>query len=148
MAANRALSAEDGFLSTRTLIGSRETQFSDIDLTVKTKPNGDVYKKTEVAAVKQAVKNLLLTNHFEKPFRPYFGGNLNDILFELASDETDITIQDDCKLAIENYEPRARVIDIIVNDNIDRNEVKVKVIFQVRNLNDIVEVETTLSRLR
>ena len=146
--ATRALSAEDAFLSTRTLIGSRETEFSDIDLTFKRKPNGDIYKKTEAAAVKQAVKNLLLTNHYEKPFKPFFGGNLNDILFELANDNTDITIQDDCKLAIENYEPRARVIDIIVNDNLDRKEIFVKVIFQDRNLNDIVEVETTLTRLR
>jgi|TARA_B110000444_G_scaffold246812_1_gene268741 phage baseplate assembly protein W len=148
MATSRALSAEDGFLEVQTLVGTRSKAYQDIDLTFKLKPNGDVYKKTDAAAVKQSVKNLLLTNHYEKPFQPYFGGNLNDILFELANDTTSITLRDDVVNAINNYEERAKVLDVKISDNIDRNEVKVKVIFQVKNLNDIVEVETTLSRLR
>ena len=148
MATSRALSAEDGFLEVQTLVGTRSKSYQDIDLSFKLKPNGDVYKKSDAAAVKQSVKNLLLTNHYEKPFQPYFGGNLNDILFELANDTTSITLRDDVINAINNYEERAKVLDVQISDNIDRNEVKVKVIFQVRNLNDIVEVETTLSRLR
>ena len=99
-------------------------------------------------AVKQAVKNLLLTNHYEKPFKPYFGGNLNDILFELANDETSSVLREDVINAIHNYEERAQVLEVIVNDNIDFNEIKVKVIFRIKNLNEVVEVETTLSRLR
>ena len=148
MVATRALSAEDAFLESRTLVGSRSRDYSDIDLSFKTKPNGDVYKKTNVASVKQAVKNLLLTNHYEKPFKPYFGGNLNDILFELANDETSSVLREDVINAIHNYEERAQVLEVIVNDNIDFNEIKVKVIFRIKNLNEVVEVETTLSRLR
>tara|TARA_B110000977_G_scaffold200320_1_gene290352 strand:- start:907 stop:1353 length:447 start_codon:yes stop_codon:yes gene_type:complete len=148
MVATRALSAEDAFLESRTLVGSRSRDYSDIDLSFKTKPNGDVYKKTNVASVKQAVKNLLLTNHYEKPFKPYFGGNLNDILFELANDETSSVLREDVINAIHNYEERAQVLEVIVNDNIDFNEIRVKVIFRIKNLNEVVEVETTLSRLR
>ena len=148
MVATRALSAEDAFLESRTLVGSRSRDYSDIDLSFITKPNGDVYKKTNVASVKQAVKNLLLTNHYEKPFKPYFGGNLNDILFELANDETSSVLREDVINAIHNYEERAQVLEVIVNDNIDFNEIKVKVIFRIKNLNEVVEVETTLSRLR
>ena len=148
MVATRALSAEDAFLESRTLVGSRSRDYSDIDLSFVTKPNGDVYKKTNVASVKQAVKNLLLTNHYEKPFKPYFGGNLNDILFELANDETSSVLREDVINAIHNYEERAQVLEVIVNDNIDFNEIKVKVIFRIKNLNEVVEVETTLSRLR
>ena len=148
MVATRALSAEDAFLESRTLVGSRSRDYSDIDLSFVTKPNGDVYKKTNVASVKQAVKNLLLTNHYEKPFKPYFGGNLNDILFELANDETSSVLREDVINAIHNYEERAQVLEVIVNDNIDFNEIRVKVIFRIKNLNEVVEVETTLSRLR
>jgi phage baseplate assembly protein W len=148
MVATRALSAEDAFLESRTLVGSRSRDYSDIDLSFITKPNGDVYKKTNVASVKQAVKNLLLTNHYEKPFKPYFGGNLNDILFELANDETSSVLREDVINAIHNYEERAQVLEVIVNDNIDFNEIRVKVIFRIKNLNEVVEVETTLSRLR
>ena len=57
----RAFAVEDGNLSTRSLITTRNKLFSDIDLTFTNRPSGDLYKKTDAAAVKQAVKNLLLT---------------------------------------------------------------------------------------
>ena len=57
----RAYSTEDTNLS-KSLISSRGTDYKDIDLAFAAKPAGDVFKKTDAAAVKQAVKNLLLTN--------------------------------------------------------------------------------------
>ena len=60
MATTRVLSKEDGNLNTSTLITSRSRLYSDIDLTFTAKPNGEIYKKRDAAAVKQAVKNLLV----------------------------------------------------------------------------------------
>ena len=78
----KAFSVEDGNQDTSTLRSRRNREYSDIDLSFLKSASGDVFKKTSAAAVKQSVKNLLMTNWGEKPFRPVFGGNLNDLLFE------------------------------------------------------------------
>ena len=65
---SRVFSIEDGNLQSRSLVTSRNKLYSDIDLTFAKRPSGDVYKKTDGAAVKQSIKNLMLTNLGEKPF--------------------------------------------------------------------------------
>ena len=77
----RAFSIEDGNIGNKTINTARNSFFSDIDLTFAKKGSGDVFKKQHAAAVKQAVRNLLLTNFSEKPFLPRFGGDLNSMLF-------------------------------------------------------------------
>ena len=79
----------DGNLSNSNRV-VKERLYSDIDLTffARTSTDGDVFKKTDAASVKQALKSLLLTNKFEKPYKPAFGGNLNGLLFELADADT------------------------------------------------------------
>ena len=149
MAATRVFSTEDGNLNTVSINTSRTRQYSDIDLSFSTRPNGDVYKKTDAAAVKQAVKNLLMTNNYEKPFQPNFGGNLTGLLFELAvSPIADIELQENIISQIETYEPRARVEDVVVDMQPDSNEVNVQVKFTVISTNENVVIETTISRLR
>jgi len=140
--------AEDGDLQTRSLVTSRNRLYSDLDLTFTKKPSGDVYKKTDAAAVKQAVKNLLLTNIGEKPFNPFFGGGLNDLLFELADDETNVLLTEQITSAIENFEPRAKLLSIVPNIQPDNNTARVKVEFQIVNTSETVTFETTVIRLR
>ena len=88
------LAAEDVRLGSSSIIGSRTKVYKDIDLTFAAKPSGEIFKKTDAAAVKQAVKNLMLTNYFEKPFQPLFGANLRDMLFDLADEESEEHIVD------------------------------------------------------
>ena len=144
----RIFSIEDGNLSAGTLITSRAVSYSDIDLTFAKKASGDIYKKTDAAAVKQAIKNLMLTNLGEKPFNPYFGGGLNDLLFELADDSSDILIQAVVEAAIENFEPRAKLLKVEPVILPDQNTARVKVVFQVISTSEEVVFETTVSRLR
>ena len=80
----KAYSVEDGNLSTRPIVTSRSRDYKDIDLSFKKRTSGEVFKKTDAASVKQANKNLLLTNKTEKPFNPFFGGSLNRFLFSLV----------------------------------------------------------------
>lgn len=146
--ARKYFSIEDGDLQTRSLITSRNRLYSDIDLTFAKKASGDVYKKNDAAAVKQAVKNLLLTDLNEKPFNPYFGGGLNALLFELADDESNVLIADQIALALENFEPRARLISVSPNVQPDRNTARVQIVFQIINTSEEVTFETTITRLR
>jgi len=146
--ATRAFSIEDGNLNSRSLITTRNKLFSDIDLTFSKRPSGDIFKKVDAAAVKQAVKNLLLTNAFEKPFQPTFGGNLNALLFELVDDESSHEIENVIVETITRFEPRAKVISVVANVEPDYNAVAVTVTFQVVNTEEVVTFETTLTRLR
>ena len=143
----RAFAVEDGNLNTASLITSRTKVYSDIDLTFAKKPSGEIYKKTDAAAVKQAVKNLLLTNKYEKPFQPNFGGNLNDLLFELVDNDTVYEIDGAIREAIKRYEPRARVRQIATNLQADANTIGVTVTFQVINTEEVVTLETNITRL-
>lgn len=146
--ARKYFSIEDGNLQTRSLVTSRNRLYSDVDLTFAKRPSGDVYKKTDAAAVKQSIKNLLLTNLGEKPFNPYFGGGLNDLLFELADNNLDILLKEQVANAIENWEPRAKLISIEPNIQPDANTARVKVVFQIISTSEEVVFETTVVRLR
>lgn len=145
---SRVFSIEDGNLQSRSLVTSRNKLYSDIDLTFAKRSSGDVYKKTDAAAVKQSIKNLLLTNLGEKPFNPYFGGGLSDLLFELADNDLDILLEDQITAAIENWEPRAKLISIVPNIQPDNNTARVKIVFQIISTSEEVVFETTVARLR
>ena len=101
----RRLSIEDANLNSVTIVGTRQKLFKDIDITFLAKDTGEIFKKTDANAVKQAVKNLVLTNHFEKPFNAKFGGNIQGLLFELADDETGEQVQETIIAAINEHEP-------------------------------------------
>jgi len=144
----KAFSIEDGNLQTKSIVAARQRQYTDIDLTFTNKVTGDIYKKTNSAAVKQAVKNLLLTNRTEKPFQPYYGGDLNRFLFSLSEDFDEDDVKDNIAAAIQNHEPRVRVRDIQVLILPDSYDVKVTVIFQVISTSEVVSLDVSIARLR
>ena len=145
---SRAFSIEDGNIGNKSIITSRREEYLDIDLSFAKKSSGDIFKKSSAAAVKQAVRNLLLTNFAEKPFLPRFGADLNSMLFRLSSDIDDDTLEDDIINAIETYEPRARVLNIKSNISPDTNEVNITVTFQIINTSEEAFVDVSLTRLR
>lgn len=144
----RALSIEDGQLNRRALVTTRTRDYSDIDLTFAARPSGDVYKKIDAAAVKQSVKNILLTNRFERPFNPFFGSDLQQMLFELAVADNAEFIKDDVTTAINRYEPRAQLLEVESNVSPDQNTVYVRVVFQVVNTEEQVTITTSFTRVR
>ena len=142
------LAAEDVRLGSSSIVGARTKVYKDIDLTFAAKPSGEIFKKTDAAAVKQAVKNLMLTNYFEKPFNPTFGANLRDLLFDLADDETEEDIEERCMAAINKFEPRAQALNVRATATPDQNSVKVVLEFRIINTEELVTFTTTLARLR
>jgi phage baseplate assembly protein W len=144
----KAFSIEDGNLSTVPLTSSVTRTYKDLDLTFSKRPSGDVYKKVDAAAVKQSVKNILMTNFGEKPFQPYFGGNLNEFLFNLNTEFDDVQIVEDVRNAIRNYEPRAVVKEVKAVMNDDSYSIQVSVVFQVVSTNEVTRVDVSLTRLR
>ena len=154
----RAYANEDGNISRKSIIVSRTREDKDIDATFSAKfvgldnnganLRGDIFKKTNAAAVKQAVRNLLLTNFTEKPFLPRYGGNLSAMLFRLSTEIDDASLEDDIANAIESYEPRAQVLNINTVVSPDNNDVRVTVRFLVVATLQQETVELNLTRLR
>lgn len=154
----RVFSNEDGNLNKTSIAVSRTRVDRDIDLSFAAKFIGldsdgtnlraDVFKKTSGSAVKQAVRNLLLTNFTERPFMHRFGGNLSAMLFRLSTEIDDVNLESDIASAIEAFEPRARVINITSVVSPDRHEVRVKVNFLIVATLQQDSVELNLTRLR
>ena len=144
----RSFAIEDGNTASVSIVTTRTRVYKDIDLTFTPRPAGDIFKKTDAAAVKQAVKNLLLTNRTERPFQPNFGADLNDILFNLDTELSDDILPDLIYQAIETFERRARVLDITTKVVPERNDVFVSITFQVVNSGEVVDLELSLNRLR
>jgi len=144
----RSLSIEDGNLSGRSIITSRNKLYSDIDLFFVNRPSGDVYKKFDAAAVRQAVKNILLTNHLEKPFQPIFGAGLNKFLFELTSEELSTQVKFSVETSLKNYEPRAQLKSVKTRVLPDNNSIRIEVVFSIASSQELISISTTLDRLR
>jgi phage baseplate assembly protein W len=148
MATNRALSQEDGNLNQVPIISSRTAAYSDIDLLFANRPSGDVYKKVDAAAVRQSIKTILLTNHFEKPFLPLFGADLQQLLFDLNDPIVAPTAEREILENLAIYEPRAKPLSVKVSPQRDTNEVVVEVVFQIRSTNEQDSITTKVARLR
>ena len=72
----------------------------------------DIQKLTDVEAVKRSVRNLINTNHYEKPFHPEIGSNLRAMLFENMTPTMNHVISKNIELLIINYEPRCRLVQV------------------------------------
>ena len=108
----------------------------------------DVVKIEGVDAVKRSVKNLIQTNFYERPFHPEIGCGVRELLFENFTPVTGIFIQRKVEEVITNYEPRARISSVTVNEQPDRNGIDVTVYFYVMNMPNPVSVTTVLQRIR
>jgi phage baseplate assembly protein W len=123
--------------------------YSDLDLTFSRQPlNGDVSLVYDSRSVINSVKNLLLTNFFERPFQPNLGSSLNNMLFEQVSPTMETTIQREILDVISNFEPRIRVDNIFVRSNIDNNGYEVTLRFFIGNNVETTQVSVFLERNR
>ena len=108
----------------------------------------DIQKLTDVEAVKRSVRNLINTNHYEKPFHPEIGSNLRAMLFENITPQMNHIISKNIELLIKNYEPRCRLVQVNTQPMFDRNGYACQIFFYVVNHPEPVTVESFLERLR
>jgi len=138
----------DASINTNKSVRSNKA-YSDLNLNFNKNPaTKDVAKLKDVEAVKRAVRNLILTNRFERPFHPEIGSDIRSLLFENMTPVVEVLLKDRIKETIDVYEPRADVTDIIVSGDTDRNEYRVQIEFRVLNIPDPIIVTEFLQRLR
>jgi len=125
-------------------------QYTDLDLFFSKKSTSkDISKVTDIQAVKRSIRNLVLTNHYEKPFHPEIGSGVRDILFEPMTPLTAHILTRKIEDVIENFEPRAKLIGVRALQKLDRNEYEVTIEFLVVNApTELVDLTVFLERLR
>ena len=107
-----------------------------------------VLRKTNVDAVKQSLRNLMLTDKGERLFQPNLGGNSRAMLFENITAQTILTMQEHIRDVIEAHEPRADVIDVVIAQTSQEHEVQISIVFRVVNVQEPVTLELLLDRVR
>ena len=123
--------------------------YKDLDLDFgRNVVTNDVNKLTDVESVKRSVRNLINTNHYERPFHPEIGSNLRAMLFENITPQMTHALSKQIDILIENFEPRARLVQINVQPFIERNGYRAQISFFVVNTPERVEMESFLERLR
>jgi len=123
--------------------------YSDIDFTFTMRPGiKDVALSYDSQAVIRSIRNLLLTKHFERPFNPDLGANIDGLLFEPISPITSSLLENEIKTTIQNFEPRARLDKINVTVNADRNAYDVYLSFFIENATLPTTVTLLLERNR
>jgi|TARA_B100001750_G_C14993515_1_gene343733 phage baseplate assembly protein W len=131
-------------------IDRNSRQYTDLDLFFGRKTTSkDINKVTDVQAVKRSIRNLVLTNHYEKPFHPEIGSGVRGMLFEPMTPITAHILTRKIEDVIKNFEPRARLMGVTALPNLDRNEYECTVTFYVVNTpTELVDLTVFLERLR
>ena len=123
--------------------------YKDLDLNFTRNPvTNDVTIIEDIDAVKRSVKNLVQTNFYERPFHPELGCGIRELLFENYTPIIGIFLKRKISEVINRYEPRVSLVNVTLDDDPDRNRLKVSLYFYVQNISDPVTVETFLQRLR
>ena len=108
----------------------------------------DIALLKDEAAVKDSIKNLILTDRGERLMQPDIGGNIRAMLFENMTPGTLKLIKERIVSTVETFEPRAELLDVEVAGNLDSDNVAVKILFYVRNAEQPIQLDIILQRNR
>jgi len=126
-----------------------EVQYRDFDITFRANPiTGQLNILKNNAAVKRALRNLILTDKFERPFRPSFGSTVKQSLFENIDSLTESNVKDAISRAIRDHEPRVELLEVRVNATPENNSLQVTIYFRVQNQAEPDELSLVLERVR
>lgn len=130
-------------------ITSRIKGWRDLDLSLKLHPiRKDIIPLKDDNAIKNSVKNLLISNFYERPFSKDIGANLRALLFEPADAITEISIRENIRRVIRKYETRVLIKNIKVQNMDDQNAYRITVSFKIKEDDTRQDVEIVLRRLR
>jgi len=126
-----------------------QRSFTDLDLNFNIHPTQkDINKFKNEMAVINSVKNLVMTNHYERPFQPELGSNLKRLLFEQVDNTTAALLEREITETIQNFERRVDVRDVTATGFPDENGYKVEITFFLVNNPDPISVDFFLERVR
>ena len=126
-----------------------EGTFNDLDLNFNVHPTTkDVTQFKNERSIVNSIKNLILTNHYERPFQPELGSNLRRMLFEQVDNLTGAQLEREITEVIGNFEPRATVKDVTAVPTPDENGYSVNLVFYMDNNAAPISIDFFLERVR
>lgn len=129
--------------------GLSGARYSDFNTSFAVHPiKKDLSVQTNVDAIKQSVKSLLLTNKGERLFDPSIGSKIRSILFENFSPQTISACKTYITQTIINYEPRAQLLDVSITPWPDNNALVARIIFGVINIEEPITLDVVLEKIR
>lgn len=132
-----------------TITANKLRQFSDLDLNFTAHPiKKDVNKLVDSMAIVNSIKNLILTNHYERPFQPNLGCNVQKLLFDNMDNITAAAIKREITQTISNFEPRVGIDSIKVVPDFDNNAFSVSMQFYIINQTTPITIQFFLDRAR
>jgi phage baseplate assembly protein W len=133
----------------RSALVSRGKQYADLDLSLIPHPNKkDIIPMTDIDAVRNSIKNLVLTSRYERPFQPELGSGVSGLLFENSSPDTIFLLKEYVREVVSNYEPRVSDLRVIVEDDSDNNAYYITIAFNVISVDTEADVQLYLERVR
>ena len=125
-----------------------KNQYADMDISMRAHPvTGDVSVKTDADAIRRAVRNIVLTNKYERPFKPNFGGSIRNMLFELDTDRKVNRMKSTMKKVIETFEPRVKNVVVLFGE-VERNEMDVTIFYNITDGVKNQDLTFTVTRAR
>lgn len=123
--------------------------YSDLDINLDKHPvSGDVVRSTNDLAVVRAIKNLVLTDFYERPFKPTVGCNVRKLLFENFTPDIQEIVRQTIIDTIREFEPRCNNIDVKVTPYEDQNALTITIIFSLINREEPITLDFYLDRIR
>ena len=109
--------------------------FKDINLSFKRHPvTNDVVTISNEDAIKRSVKNIVFTILGEKPFEPNFGSVINESLFDLNTNLSEIRVSDEIRSSLIIYEPRISNIKVNVANYPDSHELNATIQYDITGM--------------
>lgn len=129
---------------------AQETRvYKDLDLNFSAHPvTKDVVKRTGNSAIVGAIRNLMLTNNYERPFKPTFGARIRSMLFENVNFLTSSVLETEIYSAITNFEPRVVVNSVKVLAEPEKYGYTVTITFSINNLEEPITITMFLEKVR
>ena len=129
---------------------SRNTRlFSDLDFNFSPHPvTGDLVVKYDEHAIKQSLKNLIMTRNYERPFHSDIGSPVRELLFDLITPMTGLMVKRAIVDLVSNYEPRVVLTDVDVVASPENNSLYVSISFRIVNTEKPLTLDFVLERTR
>tara|TARA_Y100000996_G_C22447759_1_gene612518 strand:+ start:516 stop:935 length:420 start_codon:yes stop_codon:yes gene_type:complete len=128
---------------------SNKSKYSDLDLFLNPHPiTKDITVKSDTDAIKRSVKNIVLTNYYERPFKPSLGGGVRNLMFELNTSRRIKRFGKQLRKVISDFEPRVSDVSVLIDDASDRNALNINIGYVVKGDASGRRVEFNVSRVR
>jgi phage baseplate assembly protein W len=123
--------------------------FSDLDFNFTAHPvTKDVSRRYDENAVKTALKNLILTRNYERPFHSEIGSPIRSLMFEPATPMLGIMLRQAIFDVVNNFEPRVQLTEVSVNVSDENNAIYITIEFKIVNTERPLTLDLTLERTR